>query len=223
MITHSSTISPQQHRRSARVAGQMLIAMALIAGFSYGYVFNSLFVPGKDLETTANIHNHEQLFIAGWVGFLLVLLCDIIAALALYTFFRQVNRKLSELTAMLRLVYGALLAYALYRLLGALFVATNTGALVSVEAFQQAWSVGLIIFGVHLVLLGYLAFHSGFVPKIWGILLVIAGLCYLFSHGLPLLWPGYATIKTTVEGILMLPMIVGELGFAIWLVARGGK
>jgi len=104
-----------------------------------------------------------------------------------------------------------------------LFVATDTGALVSVEAFQQTWSVGLVIFGIHLVLLGYLAFRSGFVPKIWGILLVIAGLCYLFSHGLPLLWPGYSTIKTTVEGILMLPMIVGELGFAIWLVAKGGK
>jgi hypothetical protein len=39
--------------------------------------------------------------------------------------------------------------------------------------------VGLILFGVHLLLIGHLAHRSGFMPKIFGVLLVIAGLGYL--------------------------------------------
>ncbi len=220
MTADSSSIS---FRRTALIAGWSLVAMALLAGFSYGYVFNRLFVPGKDFETTTNIHSNESLFIAGWLGFLLVLLLDIITALALHAFFRRVNRKLSKLTALLRLIYGGFLAYALYRLLNVLFIATDFGGLTSVDAFQQIWSVGLIVFGCHLILLGCLAFASGFVPKIWSVLLFIAGVCYLFSNGLQQLWPGYEAIKSTVDSILSLPMIVGELGFAIWLVVRGGK
>ena len=39
-----------------------------------------------------------------------------------------------------------------------------------------------IFFGLHLALLGYLIFKSGYIPRILGILLAIAGLGYLIDY-----------------------------------------
>lgn len=45
----------------------------------------------------------------------------------------------------------------------------------AVEAFDTVWHVGLILVGVHLLLIGCLAHRSGFISKIIGVLLVVAG------------------------------------------------
>ena len=63
-------------------------------------------------------------------------------------------------------------------------------ALRAVDAYDTIWHVGLILFGVHLLLIGLLAYRSGFMPKIFGILLVIAGLGYLADGFGAVLVPG---------------------------------
>ena len=47
--------------------------------------------------------------------------------------------------------------------------------MLSLSAFQSGWDVGLVIFGLHLLVVGYLAFKSGYIPKWLGVLLFIAG------------------------------------------------
>ncbi len=55
--------------------------------------------------------------------------------------------------------------------------------MVSLSAFRSGWDLGLAIFGLHLLVLGYLVFKSSYASKWWGILLsillAIAGLGYL--------------------------------------------
>ena len=91
------------------------------------------------------------------------------------------------------------------------------------DAFMAIWSFGLSIFGLHLGVLGYLVMKSGYVPKALGLLLLIAGLCYVGTSSAQLLLPSYGDYKTTVDMILGAPMALGELGLAVWLVIRGGK
>ena len=55
------------------------------------------------------------------------------------------------------------------------------------------------------------------------ILLLIAGIGYVFSNSLALLITDYKSIRDNVEAVFILPMILGELSFAIWMLAKGGK
>jgi hypothetical protein len=49
----------------------------------------------------------------------------------------------------------------------------------AIDAYYATWHLGLVLFAAHLLLVGYLAFCSGFVPRWLGILIAIAGLGYL--------------------------------------------
>jgi len=164
-----------------------------------------------------------------------VLICDVLAAWALHVFLKQVNENLSLLTAWLRLVYSAILGIALLNFVFVLlllndanylsvFETSQLNALVTffLNAFNSIWSIGLVVFGCHLYVLGYLVFKSGYVPKIFGSLLIIASLCYITSNFANLLLPNYEKYKATVELFISLPMIVGELGFGLWLLFKGG-
>ena len=84
------------------------------------------------------------------------------------------------------------------------------------KEFRYEWSFGLILFGIHLLLLGYLVFRSGYIPRILGILLVIAGLGWVFHELSPFLLPN------TDMGFLFITFF-GELFFMAWLLIRGWK
>ncbi|WP_145385827.1 DUF4386 family protein, partial [Staphylococcus epidermidis] len=50
------------------------------------------------------------------------------------------------------------------------------------EAFEYIWSIGLIIFGLHLFALGYVTFLSKQIPKFISVLLFIAAIGYIVIH-----------------------------------------
>jgi hypothetical protein len=91
------------------------------------------------------------------------------------------------------------------------------------SAFNSIWSLGLIVFGIHLLIIAYLILKSDFIPRFLGVLLVIAALSYVLIHSMYLFLPQYQTTTMLIEKILSLPMTAGELGFGIWLLIRGGK
>ncbi|MBN2774257.1 MAG: DUF4386 domain-containing protein, partial [Prolixibacteraceae bacterium] len=93
-------------RKSALIAGFALILMAVAAAFSFGYVHNSLVVPGNTESTVNNLKSSGLLFKAEIMGWTLILILDVVVAWALYNFFRNENRKLSAAMAWLRIVYS---------------------------------------------------------------------------------------------------------------------
>jgi hypothetical protein len=93
--------------------------------------------------------------------------------------------------------------------------------ILSVNAFSKMWSFGLIFFGVHLLIVGYLALKSGFIPKILGFLLLIAASSYIVVHVLHVFFPQLEQMTAILENILSLPMALGELAFGIWLIIKG--
>jgi hypothetical protein len=84
------------------------------------------------------------------------------------------------------------------------------------NAYGYTWAMSLLIFGIHLVLLGCLIFRSNYVPRILGILLAIDGVGWMVSSLRPYLFPnaplGYISIT-----------YFGELVFMLWLLIRGWK
>ena len=87
---------------------------------------------------------------------------------------------------------------------------------VAIGAFNSQFAFSLIIFGVYLILLGWLAYRSGYVPKWVGIAVAIAGAGWLVMESGPYLLPGIDV------GFLFVASF-GELILLVWLVGWGRR
>lgn len=224
-----ATDSLHSKRNMALIAGISLQLMAVAAAFSFGYVHNGLLANADSSTILTTLQQALPLFRAALLGWLIVLVTDVLVAWALHRFFRQNGTALSQLTAWLRLVYVALLAAAIASLFGVLAATTgiitnNTGSLLVwlLQTFELTWSAGLIVFGGHLLGLGVLVLRAT-TPNWIGWLLLVAGASYTLIHTGKLLAPGATSIIDSVEMVLAAPMALAELSLAVWLIARGGR
>jgi hypothetical protein len=86
----------------------------------------------------------------------------------------------------------------------------------ALESYNIIWRTGLILFAVHLLLVGYLGFRSGFMPKILAVLIAIAGIGYLADGlGTILIADHMPTISTFT--------FVGEVALIGWLIWKGAR
>ncbi|MCF6139181.1 DUF4386 domain-containing protein [Pseudalkalibacillus berkeleyi] len=216
-------------QRAAIIAGVSLLLMAIAAGFSYGYVHNSLVITGDAGATFKNIQASLSLFELGILGWMIIIILDVLVSWAFYVVLKPVHKAYSLVAIWLRLLYTAILALAVSHLV----IARQTileGAqippsqvMTSILSFESIWSIGLIIFGLHLFFVGFVALKSSRIPKIISYLLVIAGSSYMLIHLLHTFFPQLEHTTNMLEMVLSLPMIAGELGFGIWLMVKGRK
>jgi hypothetical protein len=80
-----------------------------------------------------------------------------------------------------------------------------------------------VCFGIHLALLGSLILTSGYIPKVLGVLLILAGAGYVIDTMANALLANYGDYETTFLLIVAVPSVIGEFAFTIWLLLRGGK
>lgn len=223
-------------RKSALTAGISLIIMTLSSFFSYGYVHGTLVVYGDASATFNNIVSSSNLFKGEIFGWILIMITDILVAWAFYVFLEPINKGLSLLGAWLRLTYSAILGISVLNLIFVMLLTENKNGLspfkmeqtqslmlLFLDAFQFIWSMGLVVFGGHLVIVGYVALKSDLIPKVISILLILASIGYIIIHLSKIFVPEYEGVITVLNYIFIIPMVVGELGFGIWLLFRGGK
>ncbi|OHX32897.1 DUF4386 domain-containing protein [Bacillus mycoides] len=216
-------------RKFSLFAGTSLLIMAFAAFFSYGFVHGNLVVQGDVSTTLHNIQTSSSLFKAEIFGWIIIFITDIIASWALYFFLKPIHASFSLLAACLRLMYTAILGIAIFNLTFVLLLSKSIVAnseaytMLFLEAFEYIWSVGLVIFGLHLLVLGYVTFLSKQIPKFISVLLFIAAIGYIVIHVMNTMFSQYNAIISILNVVFQLPMIAGELGFSIWLLLRGGK
>ena len=216
----------------SRANGLSLRTAAVIAGIGFlmsfvGAIFASLNIDIGNAATTANTIR------AGVFGFLIAILGDIVRAWALYVFFKHVNKSLALLSAWFMLVHDAIFGAALLNLFLSSVLVSGTGYLAILEpnqlhafallfsnVYTYGFEIGLFFFSFHLSILGYLVYKSGFVPKIFSILLIIASAGYLINSVGTILSPNFPEIIWT---IFMGPCLIGEMAIVLWLVFKGHK
>ena len=71
--------------------------------------------------------------------------------------------------------------------------------------------------------LGYLVFKSDYIPRILGVLLIIASFGYLINSFANFLLPNYANYEAIFQIVLGVPMFIGELSLCLWLLLKGAK
>jgi len=215
-------------RRAAIVAGLGLLAMFLLA-FSGFSAFESLVVEGDATRTARNIADHELLFRIITCSFVIVAGLDVLVAWALYVLLRPVNQSIALLSAWLRVAYAAVFAAALSNLFVAVSLQTdvnsvnafgtrqlNAQVMTSVNEFKDGWNVALAIFGLHLLVLGYLVFKSNYIPRVLGILVMIASLGYLIDS-----FGGF--LSKSYDANVAIFTFPGEVLLMGWLLWRGRR
>lgn len=217
-------------RKIAIIGGVSLLFMALLAGFSYGFVFTNLIVLEDVKATINNLQTSKFLFQSSIYIWLLIFILDIIVAWSFYVLLEKVNQQLSLLSAWLRLFYTCFLGIAISCLVIVLVLINQQISLENqqlvmlfIHGFTKIWSIGLIIFGLHLLLLGYLVFKAEYIPSIFGILLMLGGFLYFIHSSADFLFVAYSNYKVMIENVISLPMAASELSIAIWLLVKGGK
>ena len=222
MITHTAEISPLVR---ARVAGFLYLIANIFAPFTLLYLPSLFIVRGDAAATANNVIASESLFRFGIVGNLFTFIANIFLALALYQLLKVVNKNMASLMVILFLVgvpiamLNELTQLAILQLLGGAdyLKAYPTDQLQALaylllRLHDQGLLIAHIFFGLWLLPMGYLVFKSGFIPKIVGVLLVIAGVGYVVQSFAAFL--GYNVNIILFTGL-------GELVFLLWLLIKG--
>src|SRR5210317_1504588 len=94
---------------SALTSGSAIVMMTVAAVMATDVTIGGLVVENDAAATLNNIMESKIKYRLGVFSWLIILICDVIAAWGLYVFFRITNKELSLLTAWFRLVYAAML------------------------------------------------------------------------------------------------------------------
>ena len=223
-------------RNAALVAGLSYIPVFVVGIFANFFVLEELVVTGDAATTVSNIVDSESLFRLGIAGFVIIGIFDLVVAWGLYVFLKPINKDLALLAAWLRLTYTIIAGVALLNLFfvlellsGADYLAgfgsdqLSAQVMIFLNMYEFGWRIGIVFFGLHVLVLGYLIFRSGYVPRILGILLMIATIGYLVSVFSSFLLSNFADYETVFLVILAVPAVVAELSLTIWLLLKGGK
>lgn len=190
-------------------------------------------VKGDAAATAANLVANEAAFRLGTAGNLVATVGYMIATLLVYQLLKPVSRTVSLLAACFSSIgcgLGAVVALLNFAPLVFLGRASYLSvfnleqrqalALASFSVAARANEVGLVFFGLHILLVGSLVLSSNFLPRILGVLLAVGGVCYLTSSfGSFLAAPFASYLFPTI----LLPAFLGELLFSLWLLLKGVK
>ncbi|MFL5742090.1 MAG: DUF4386 domain-containing protein [Flavisolibacter sp.] len=222
---------PISLRKTARAGGILYLVIILTGIFGEIFVRGKLIVQGDPDATAKNIMDFPLLWRAGIANDLLMHVCDIPLLIIFYTLFRPVN-KFWTLTALLfALVQSAVLVAFKLNLFTSLIFLEHPAYLQSFRAAQMnilsyvsiimdgyGFGVGLLFFGFACLIFGQLIFVSGFIPRIIGRLMQLAGLCYIINSFALILAPKFAS---TLFPWIMMPSFIGESSFCLWLIIKG--
>ena len=206
----------------AILSGVSIIIMAVAAGLAMGLVFAP--VLKMDLETfSAQLPVFKSSLLYGILGWVIILICDLLATWGLFKYYFPKNKSKSAVMGVFRLIYSVILGVAIVQLMRALAANTEEESYSFIHSFEVIWQFGLIFFGVHLLYLARLVCENRTVMRIIAGLLFMAGIGYFGSNIADLFIGNYEEIRPNIEAVFILPMVVGELGLAIWLLIKGGK
>ena len=223
-------------RRYGIIAGAGYVLLFVLAIFANFLVREGLIVAGDAAQTAANIRGSEMLFRMGLISFMLVFVIDVPVAWALYVLFSPVNRNLSLLSAWFRIVYTVFMGVALIFFFQALQLYSNAEflrvfteeqlnaqALTALDLFNSTWLIGLLVFGVHLVIAGVLLIKSRWTVPLLGYIVMISGITYIIDTAAHSLLANYADYAMVLLVIVAVPSILAEGWFGLWLLIKGGK
>lgn len=219
-------------RNPGRVAGLLYVIASIPGFFALLYVPGRLIVHANPEATARNIAASETLFRLGIAAELLGQAIFIFVAVALYHLLKSVNPRHALLMLVLILMAIPIAFLNEVNAMAALELVRGTDFLQVFEKPQRealamlflslhgyGFDVIEIFWGLWLFPLGLLVYRSGFIPRIFGVLLVANSFTFPVNSFASMLIPQYERIVSRC----MMPLGFGELAFMFWLATVGAR
>jgi hypothetical protein len=213
-----------------RAAGVLYLVLVVTSIFGL-IASQSLIVPHNANATAQNIHSSETLFRLGLVSSLIGTIAFVFLGRELYRLLKDVNATRASLMVVLVLLSVPISFVSWLNEVAALRLidGTEVSGLGASEVKGLAmFFLGLsgdtdalnsIFFGLWLFPFGLLVIKSGFIPRILGYLLIVAGCSYLVGSLTFLLSPPFGPV---VSGIVTVGYLA-ELPVVGWLVFKAAQ
>lgn len=217
-------------KKTARIAGLLYLFLIITGVYCIIYVPSQIGGGGDTFATAKNILAHEFLFRTSIISDLISNTIFVLLVLVLYRLFKQVNENQAKLmfalvivqipfvllmeafniTSLMILKGEILKTFELSQRqdLAILFLKINEYGTLPLEMF---WGLWLLPFGL-------LVYKSVFIPRVFGILLIIAGFAYMLDSFISLLFPSYSAF---VNRPTLLFVAIGEISITLWLLIKG--
>jgi hypothetical protein len=215
----------------ARIGGVIYLVIIMAGIFGEVLVRNKLVVSGDAVATANNIVSSPLLWRLGIGADLIMQLCDIPLIMIFYVLLKPVNKNLALLNLLFNVIQTAVLVANKLNLLIPLFLLGGANYLKTIDPLQlqslsymfiklhdYGFGVGLLFFGFVCLVEGHLIFRSGFFPKTLGLLMQVAGVCYLTNSFALIIAPKLAN---ALFPYVLMPPLVAELSLALWMVVKG--
>ena len=230
MVSQAVETSP---RKLARVAGLWYALVTVFSIFGIVYADSRFYAAGDAAATAAKILADSALFRLGIVSNLAGQACQLFVGLAFYRLFKSVDR--IQARTMLALVV-AMVPIAFLNMLNKIaplillgdpafakvfdLAQLQTLALFFLELQKNGTVIVGLFWGLWLLPLGLLVLKSGFLPKIFGLLLILGCAGYLLDFFVALVFP---ELRTTISPITTVSSTLAELPFMLWLLVVGAR
>jgi Domain of unknown function (DUF4386) len=217
-------------RLTARIAGCLYLAYIGITALAT--YLRSTLLTGVAASTAHNLLASSEVLRFAVVSDVISAVVFFLAAWALYSLLRDVNRNLALLFLLLNL--GGVIVQTLnaLNLFAALQVVSNPNyvssfSVAQVQAFavndislyNTGFMIAQVFFGTWVLPLGYLVYKSGFLPRFLGVLLMVDALAILFWFTQFFLLPSYSALSYPALAV----SFIAEFGLALWLAFMSVK
>ena len=225
-MSNDERIAAASPSRMARIIGTFYLLTILTGIFAQGFVSGRLVVDGDAAATAANILAHKSLFQLGFAVYLIEMASQIAMTAFFYDLLKPAGRSVSLLAAFLGFAGCVIKTFSrvffiapLIVLGGAHYLSVFSAeqlqalALLFLKVNDRGAAIALVFFGFYALLTGYLIVRSTFLPRVLGVVSVIAGLGWLSFLYVPL---GYRLFPY-VAGFGLL----GAAALIFWLLVFG--
>ncbi|MFY0627462.1 MAG: DUF4386 domain-containing protein [Reichenbachiella sp.] len=220
-----------RNSKTARLAGLLFLGVVAFGIFAEFSVRGKLIDWENSVNTFENIVNHQQLFRIGIMSDLLMNTCYFLFGIVIYHLLKSVNKKQAQFMLMCILLSVASYSVNMLNQVAVLIISNKTPFLSDFNDLQlsglttlfmkihgHGYKISQIFFGLYLFPLGYLFYHSGFLPKWIGIILMIGCAVDLIDVVVHFLLP---ETDSVILSNITIPADLGELSMFLWLLIMG--
>ncbi len=220
-------------KKTARTAGLWYLLLGITGIFGLMYIPSQIMVEGNAAATANNIIQSELLYRYGILGNLICQTLFIFLVLKLYRLFKDVDENNAKLMVTFVVVSIPITFVSELIHIAPLILLSGNDFLQSfnqeqlqslsmfcIELYYHGINIVEIFWGLWLFPFGVLVYKSGFIPKVFGILLMIACFGYLAHTFAALIYPD---IRGLVSEFTSITGTVGEFAIILWLLIKGTR
>lgn len=218
----------------ARVAGLLYLIVVVTGIFSIMYVPQQLIDWNNSSITFQNISSRQLWFRYGIFGHIICYSSFLLLPLALYQLLHKVHKEAAFLMVILAVVSVPISFMNISNKFTILNIMNDVHyqATFSAEQLQtqvmfylNQYESGILLislfWGLWLLPFGYLVYKSNFLPKFFGVLLMLGCFGYIMNFIGNIIISDYSDLG--ISKYLSMPASIGEIGICLWLLIFGAK